>query len=148
MAPNLADRSVDRTLVQFAAAMWNKAPAMTRGMLARGISVPELTAGEMADLVAYLYSMRYFRESGSVQAGRNVVRSMGCLSCHSLGGEGGQRASDLAGIRAETPAEVIAGMWGHFGLDEGPGGAPPVWPLLRPEEMAALAALVQAGGRP
>lgn len=147
VGPNLANRSVDRSLVQFAAAMWNKAPAMNRGMRARGISVPELTAGEMADIVAYLYSVRYFSGSGSVQAGRNVLRSKGCLACHSLGGAGGQRASDLArGREADTPVEAIAGMWRHFGLDEEPGRAPPAWPLLSPDEMADLAAFLQAGG--
>lgn len=147
VGPNLAERSVDRSLVQFAAAMWNKAPAMNRGMRARGISVPALTAGEMADIVAYLYSVRYFRESGSVQAGRTVIRSKGCLDCHSLGGIGGRQASDLEERRgADTPTEAIAEMWRHFGLEVEAGRASPAWSVLRPEEMAGLAAFLQSGG--
>lgn len=151
VGPNLANRSVDRSLVQFAAAMWNKAPAMNRAMQARGISVPELTAAEMADIVAYLYSVRYFRESGSVQAGRAVVRSRGCLDCHTLDGAGG-RAGDLADSpAAATATEGLARLWRHFGLEvdrpaEEPGRPSRPWPVLRADEMAALAAFLQSPG--
>ena len=43
-----------------ASAMWNKAPAMTREMSARGVTIPDLNASEMADIVAYLYATGYF----------------------------------------------------------------------------------------
>ncbi|MDH3456403.1 MAG: cytochrome c [Gemmatimonadota bacterium] len=61
--PDLAERGAYRSLLAFAAAMWNKVPAMTRAMRARGLSVPQLTPSEMGDLVGYLYSVKFFAQS-------------------------------------------------------------------------------------
>ncbi len=113
-APDLARRGVRWNLTQFAAAMWNKAPGMTAHMGTRGIHVPQLGAGEMADLVAYLYSVRYFAESGDVQAGRRLLRSKRCLTCHSLNGQGSSAAGNLAeNANMVSPAEVMSALWNH-----------------------------------
>ena len=68
VGPELVDLGVRRSPVEFAAAIWNKAPAMMAAMQQRGIAVPNLSPGEMADLVAYLYSVHYFA-SGRISAG-------------------------------------------------------------------------------
>ena len=70
VGPDLGERGLNWSLTQFAAAMWNKAPAMMAAMRAREIAVPRLQAEEMADLVAYLYSVRYFAEPGAPARGR------------------------------------------------------------------------------
>jgi mono/diheme cytochrome c family protein len=54
-APDLVEGQAQRSLTQFATAMWNKAPAMLRAMEAKQISPPSLRPEEMADIVAYLY---------------------------------------------------------------------------------------------
>lgn len=144
IGPDLADRAVTRSLTEFAAAMWNKAPAMLEAMRARRISVPELSAGEMADLVGYLYSVQYFEEAGDARRGRDRLRDRGCLECHSLRGRGGRTAGDLAKLRRlDSPAAVITALWNHLLLVEDAGVRETSWPLLRPAETADIASFLQ-----
>jgi mono/diheme cytochrome c family protein len=145
VGPDLARRGVHWDLTQFAAAMWNKAPRMTADMRARGIQVPQIGAGEMADLVAYLYSVQYFADSGDPQAGRSLLRSKGCLTCHSLNGQGGRVAGNLA-ERSGTgsPAWVISTVWNHSTHMESGDSLAVLWPSISAEEMADIAAFLQA----
>jgi mono/diheme cytochrome c family protein len=147
-APDLARRAVSWDLTQFAAAMWNKAPRMTAHMRARGIQVPQLGAGEMADLVAYLYSVRYFAESGDVQAGQRLLSGSGCLTCHSLNGQGAGAAGNLAeSTEMVSPAEVISVLWNHAAYTEAGDSLAVPWPVLSAEEMADIAAFLQSPRR-
>jgi mono/diheme cytochrome c family protein len=142
LAPDLAARGRQWSLLEFAAAMWNKAPAMTSAMADRGISVPQLTAGEMADLVAYLFSVQYFGEPGSAPRGQRHIRSKRCLDCHSLYGRGGP-VSDLGLTEGlDSPAAVIAAMWNHILVTES-DMASVSWPPFTPGEMADLAVFFQ-----
>jgi cytochrome c2 len=144
VAPDLARRGLHWGLTEFAAAMWNKAPAMSAAMRARDIDVPQLGSGEMADLVAYLYSVQYFAETGDPEAGRQVLRTKGCLACHALNGGAGTTAPDLGGkTGVGSPAEVVATMWSHSSIMEAAGGAGLDWPKLSPDEMADIAAFLQ-----
>ena len=139
--PDLAERQLQRSLTQFAAAMWNKAPAMMEAMKARGIAIPQLRADEMADLVAYLYAVQYFGEPGDPKKGRQLVADKGCLGCHAVDGAGGKAASDLARVKGlDSPATAISAMWNHSLIAERRKGA---WPQFTPEEMAHLVAWLQ-----
>lgn len=109
------------------------------------MDVPQLGAGEMADLVAYFYSVQYFTELGDPASGRELLGAKGCLACHAINGQGGTTAPDLAfGDGIESPAEVIAQMWSHSALMEAAGATALTWPELTPEEMANIVAFVQA----
>ena len=144
VGPDLARRGVRWDLTQFAAAMWNKAPMMTARMRARGIRVPQLDAGEMADIVAYLYSVQYFAEAGDAQAGRHVIRNKGCLACHSLDGQGATAAGDLHKTTvAASPAQVISSLWNHSVRMEAGDSVGIPWPVMTAEEMADIAAYLQ-----
>ena len=137
LAPDLAQRGGRRSPLEFAAAMWNKAPVMTAAMAARGIAVPQLRADEMADLVGYLYAVGYFGQGGNATHGAGVASRKGCLVCHSVRGEGGKPASALARARGvDSPVGLTAALWNHATVE--PKGAG--WPRLEAEEMADLAA--------
>ena len=87
---------------------------MMAAMRAREIAVPRLQAEEMADLVAYLYSVRYFAEPGDPARGRQVLGDKGCLGCHSVSGAGGKVASDFARVKGlDSPGTVISALWNH-----------------------------------
>ncbi len=141
LASDLAKKGRHWGLTEFAAAMWNKWPAMGDMLAREKMRVPQLGAVELADLVAYLYAIEYFAEVGDAEMGRQRVTDSGCLACHSLAGKGGNLANDLAGTRRmESPAEVIATLWNHAFL-VGRGAADEMgysWPKLGPEEMADL----------
>jgi mono/diheme cytochrome c family protein len=143
-APSLSGRGRDQSLTQFAAAMWNKAPAMLRQMRSMGIQVPDLRADEMADIVAFLYTVRYFSEAGDPTVGRRQLQSKGCRRCHSLDGRGGTGAPDLAAARGlDTPEAVISAMWNHAVIPA-EEGEEAQWPGLTPPEMANFVSFFQA----
>lgn len=144
VGPDLVRRGVHRNLVAFAAAMWNKAPAMIEAMRRRGISVPQLEPEEVADLVGYLYSVGYFVQSGDAQRGRRVVTTKGCLGCHAFRDGGSSTAApDLAtGGQINSPAAVVSTLWNHALLMGGADRAS--WATLRPEEIADLGAYLQS----
>jgi cytochrome c2 len=147
VGPDLADKAIQRSMTQFAEAMWNKAPAMTAAMKTRRIAVPRLEAEDMADIVAYLYSVQYFARPGNPKNGRELATQKGCLACHSIDAE--KTAPALSRVKGlDSPATVIAAMWNHSFIAERPGaGQKKLWPQFRPEEMADLAAFLQTLGR-
>jgi len=148
VGPDLAERGLHRSLTQFAAAMWNKAPAMMKEMKARAISVPRLQAREMADLVAYLYAVRYLAEPGDPKKGRELATTKGCLGCHSLEATGGKVGPDLAKVKGlDSTAAVIAALWNHgFIMAERAERRQVPWPQFRSEEMAHLVAFLRSLG--
>jgi hypothetical protein len=150
VGPDLAERALHRSLTDFAAAMWNKAPTMLEAMRARAVPVPQLTPEEMADLVALLYSVRYFAEPGDPASGVRVATAKGCLTCHGLHGERGKAASDLAQARTTTsPGGVLSALWNHsFIGDPRPPRDRAPWATIRPEEMADLIAYLRSLRRP
>jgi mono/diheme cytochrome c family protein len=148
VGPDLAERGLHWSLTQFAAAMWNKAPAMMKEMKARTISVPRLQAREMADLVAYLYAVRYLAEPGDPRKGRELATAKGCLGCHSLDATGGKVGPDLAKVKGlDSAPAVIAALWNHgFIMAERAERRQVTWPQLRPEEMGHLVAFLRSLG--
>ena len=149
VGPDLVEMGARRSPVEFAAAIWNKAPAMTAAMAARGIAVPQLRPDEMADIVAYLYSVRYFGNAGSPPNGYTVLSQKGCLHCHAISGERGKPASDLTKAKGlDSPAAVIAAMWNHTVVTATVAGKRTEWPTLSPQEMADLSALLQSLSQP
>lgn len=130
-----------RSIMDFAAALWNKEPTMQRAMTRAGIAVPTLRPDEMADLVAYLYSLQYFEESGNPDRGGAHLRSKGCLGCHSLHGVGATTASELSTTEGRvTPQALISTLWNHHQLGRenvGPGREDPTF---TPGELADMAA--------
>jgi mono/diheme cytochrome c family protein len=143
VAPDLGQVGREWSLMQLAAAMWNKAPAMTDMMKTRGIPIPQLRAADVADLVAYLYSVRYLAGPGDARRGREILTTKGCIGCHSVQGQGGKTASDLATAKGlDSPSAVVAGLWNHSVGAERPTGRGPAWPELRPGEVADIAAFL------
>lgn len=108
VGPDLGKRGLYRDLFEYAAAMWNKAPAMLHQMKLRKVTVPSLTSGEMADLVAYLRSFQYFGATGNPARGRQLLADKQCIQCHSS-------MSALQEKGLDSPAAVTAALWNHGG---------------------------------
>ena len=149
LGPDLVARGVRRSPVEFAATIWNKAPAMMAAMETRGITVPQLRPEEMADLVAYLYSVRYFASGGSVPKGWVVASNKGCLQCHGVSGERGKPASDLTKAKGlDSSAAVLAALWNHTVVTAKVAGQTLEWPVLKADEMADLVTLLESISQP
>jgi mono/diheme cytochrome c family protein len=122
---------------------------MLQVMRSQGIAVPQLDAGQMADLVAFLSAVQYFRSPGSAAAGRALIETRGCLSCHSLAGRGAgaKTGGDLAKARGlDSPAAVSAAMWNHGRLAPATAAGLARWPRLGASEMTDIAAYFMSRG--
>jgi mono/diheme cytochrome c family protein len=141
----LAQREIRLTMLQFALSMWNKAPAMLKEMTRRKIALPQLQAAEMADIIAYLYSVQYFARPGDGRRGQELLASKGCLNCHSVAGRGGKVAPDFARTNElDQPVTIVAAMWNHAsGMAEKMGEKALAWPVFTEQEMGDLVAYLQ-----
>src|SRR5574341_1155268 len=58
---------------ELVAAMWNHAPAMWEKMRLEHLAPPKFTENEMANLFAFLYSVRALDEPGDAERGRKLL---------------------------------------------------------------------------
>jgi cytochrome c2 len=101
--------------MELAGRLWNHLPAMFASMAGRGAAWPEISVGEMGDLMAYLQADTKRDPKPDVVKGQQLVLKKGCLKCHSLRREGGPVRPDLAEQRSDyaSAASWAATMWTH-----------------------------------
>jgi mono/diheme cytochrome c family protein len=149
VGPDLGRRGLYRDVLEFAAALWNKAPAMLRAMALRKVTVPAVAPDEMADIIAYLRSFQYIGEPGDAARGRRLLVEKQCVSCHSLAGEGGRGAPDLARMEGlDSPSAIISALWNHGGVMLQQAQARNIaWPELKTDEMTHVMAFFERSAR-
>ena len=134
------------TVVQFSGLMWNHSPQMWRVPQARTIARPTFEGQEIADLVAFLSSLRYFEPVGSPHMGQTVFSERGCDHCHGSRAEGGRGGPALRGRGQPTTAVTLAtALWQH-----GPKmyqrtqqlGRP--WPVLQENDVGDVVAFLNS----
>ncbi|MDP2996587.1 MAG: c-type cytochrome [Bryobacterales bacterium] len=111
LGPN---RPLPLTVVQFAALMWNHSPEMWKAQSNQNIPRPTFNGQQIADLVAFLASIRYFEPMGSAQVGETVFTERDCSRCH--GGTAlGSRLGPALRIRGRTYSTVVlaTALWSH-----------------------------------
>ena len=106
--------SFPKTITQVAGLMWNHAPQMWNEMKKKGLKRPQLNAQEMADIIAYLFSLQYFDEQGNREKGEKVFKEKYCIKCHTVNGKGGLKGPDLKEWRKHvSPISMAQAMWNH-----------------------------------
>ena len=73
---------------ELAGRLWNHAPAMFTALAQEGVAWPEISAAEMADLMAFLLADANRDPPADLFKGRATLVSKGCLKCHSFRKEG------------------------------------------------------------
>jgi cytochrome c2 len=106
---------------------------------------PELTAQDVRDVYAFLYSVRYFEPSGDVERGRRVFAEKQCHRCHALvrvdGGGIGPAVPDWPSLT--DPVLFLEAMWNHGAAMREETQADRIpWPALTVRELADLLAYV------
>jgi len=136
-------------LTQVTALMWNHGPAIWKKMAEMNIPFPPLADQEMADVVAFLYSLPYFDEPGNRARGREVFERKGCAACHGASGQGGTGAPDLAKtLGAAPPIAIAAAMWNHgFAMEQVARARGLPWPDLDGRDLADVVEFLKSGGR-
>jgi cytochrome c2 len=83
---------------------------MTKAMEERRMEPPMLNPKEMADLVAYLFSTRYFDEPGDPIRGKAVFEKNQCNLCHAKG----TQKLNLTSLKGQiSPILMAQMMWNH-----------------------------------
>ena len=145
--PNFnAEQTRASTLTEMAGQMWNHSPEMWQAMKAKGIERPVFEGQEMADLIAYLYSVRYFELGGNPDTGRQRFAERSCARCHGEEATGGEHGPNLRGGSVPvTPVTLARALWHHgpriyqrtqeLGMD---------WPTLEENDLGHLMAFLNA----
>lgn len=146
VGPDLGRSGHHISLTRFTALMWNHGPEMWKKMKARGIAVPKLTGQETADILAYLYTARYFDRTTNPRRGQQLVQDKGCVGCHSVRGQGGKIGPDLAtSTMTASPSGMIAAMWNHAAaMEEKARQRGVTWPRLTGQELGDLTAYLNS----
>ena len=113
--PSLSPRRrLPLSVGRFTAVMWNHSPEMAAAMAAWKVPRPSFDDRQMADLVAFLSSLRYLEPTGSPLIGETVFAERGCDHCHGSLAEGNRRGPALRGAsRSYTTIALATGLWRH-----------------------------------
>jgi len=135
--------------ISLATAMWNHGPQMQKTMQSLGITRPQLTGADIANLLAYIRAAgrggpedAVYLVPGNPQAGARIFEEKRCSTCHGGGRAAGGIGPSLRQPREGQPrgvTDVGALMWNH---------GPAIWkkmaelgipvPSLTGQEMADL----------
>jgi cytochrome c2 len=128
-----------------AAAMWNHAPEMWEKMSAKLIEFKRLNDTEMANLFAFLYFMRYLDEPGNAAKGKEVLKTKGCIECHSIGETNGKIGPDLATWAEYTnPLLWVQMMWNHaLKMKDAMDKVTIAWPKLEKNDVVDIIAYIR-----
>lgn len=115
LGPDLSKKDFFKSVTEIAGSMWNHDPQMWGKMQRTGAARPAFKGNEMADVIAYLYFMRYVDAPGDAANGKRLFEQKGCAQCHSLGQEhAGKVGPNLGGSALLTsPVHLITAMWNH-----------------------------------
>lgn len=131
------------------AALWNNGPQMLQTMKEMRVPRPVFRERDVMDILAFIRA-KGLHESTERRSlplpnpvnGRELFEEKGCVRCHSIRGEGGKIAPDLAtrGLKGSL-SRILAQMWNHGSN---------MWPRMKkegiefpeftPEEMSDLTA--------
>jgi mono/diheme cytochrome c family protein len=114
VGPDLARVAEPPTLSGITAAMWNHLPRMAARMREQGTPAPTLAPWDAADLIAFLFAIRYYSPPGDAQVGAALFTDKGCIRCHQVDGAGGVIGPPLDGVGGGAPPiEIATALWNH-----------------------------------
>lgn len=122
IGPPVPDWPLRSDPIGYLEAMWNHGEAMSEEMAAQGIRRPELTAEEMADLIAYVDNLPDLPpgpgriRAGSPDAGMRIFADFDCSRCHSVLDT--DNPADIVPLAPKTGehrtlTDFAAAMWNH-----------------------------------
>jgi mono/diheme cytochrome c family protein len=103
-------------------------------------------AGEMRELLSYLWARQFFEDAGDAGRGERVFAAKHCATCHNDASTG---AAKLAGgQRSFTGATMVSALWHHGPrMLEQMNDRRIQWPRFDGREMSNLTAYLNAGDR-
>jgi mono/diheme cytochrome c family protein len=126
--------------------MWSHSPEMWEAMKAEGMARPSFEGQEMADLIAFLYSIRYFELAGSPLIGQELFTERNCARCHGADAQGAEFGPPVRERgKLLTPVSLSRALWAHgprmyqraeeLGLE---------WPTLKENDLGHILAFLNS----
>jgi cytochrome c len=122
---------------------------MLQGMERMKMTKPTLTGGEISDISAYLYFLKFFDDPGDATRGKYLFNEKGCGNCHPISGKGKEGEPGLDQFPQNiSPIYLSQMIWNH-----GPVmiaqmvKAGTKWPTLEGTEMMDLLEFIKANAR-
>jgi cytochrome c len=143
--PDLRQATQRLRVSEIAGQLWNHSARMAAAMRARGIPFPRFENTEMADVIAFLYYLRFYETGGDVRRGEQLYVEKGCTSCHTTDGTPsiGPDLSQAESVR--TPLGLATAMWDHAPAMYDLTQVQRVeWPIFEGDEMQDLAVYLQS----
>jgi len=132
---------------EIAGELWNHSAVMSDSLRERGVAFPEFTGGELADVIAYLYYLRFDETAGNVAAGKALFSEKGCVRCHAVDGTPSIGPNLVESEAVGTPMGLATAMWNHApSMYQRTREAGISWPLFQGDEMRDVAAYLRTIG--
>ena len=144
-APDLRTATLRLSVSEIAGVLWNHSFRMSAAMRARGFEFPQFRGSEMADVIAFLYYLRFNEVGGDATEGTRVFARKGCTNCHATDGRPAT-GPDLSRAEAvRTPLGLATAMWNHApAMFDVAQSRQVEWPAFEGDEMRDLSAFLQA----
>ena len=114
IGPDLGRSAIKGSFYEIVAAMWNHVPTMNEKMKELRLTRPQFEAGELSDILSFLYFLNYFDERGDPRAGKALFAEKHCIECHAVGKEGGRTGPRLDTLpRGMPPLQIAQNLWNH-----------------------------------
>ncbi|MFQ5896524.1 MAG: c-type cytochrome [Nitrospinota bacterium] len=114
IGPDLGRVELNHSLLEVAGIMWSHSPRMNEKLRELRAIRPILTPQEMGDLIAFLYFLNYFGQTGDPKVGEDLFAKKGCQRCHRVGGAGGRVGPPLDSYKQYvSPIFIARALWNH-----------------------------------
>lgn len=134
------------SILQLAGSMWDHPSTNTDESHPHGTERPRVETGEMADLIAFLYSSRYYEPGGAPKIGEVLFSERGCSGCHGSEAQGSGLGPGLRGRgRSFSSVSLAAALWDHGPVmrREAQQRSLP-WPILAPRDVGDILAFLNS----
>ncbi|MBI4082500.1 MAG: cytochrome c [Candidatus Lambdaproteobacteria bacterium] len=140
IGPDLARQPLKGSLSYILSELWNHGSNMWPRMKRERIKFPTFKPQEMADLISYLYFLKFRDVVGTASHGADVFARKNCKLCHTPKRPGDETIGpNLAEVGLKSSFDVLAAMWNHAPRIEDRMKEEGIrWPLFEKEEMADL----------
>ena len=147
--PDLRAATLHLRVSEIAGVLWNHSFVMSSRMRERGVVFPKFQGTEMADVIAFLYYLRFNETEGDRAEGERIFRAKGCAGCHRPD-RGAAVGPDLSRSAAATaPMRLVAAMWNHAPAMFAVMRSREVdWPRFEGDEMRDLSVYLRSLARP
>lgn len=116
IGPDLTESAFHKSVTSVAAMMWNHGPVIWETMEEIGLSKPTFKENEMADLIAFLYFLRFFEKKSDEAKGEMLFAQKGCQNCHHFGDASVEGSLSLSTVDTDiNPLDLAAKMYNKSG---------------------------------